>query len=168
MIGTVLLVAVLVCAFLPETVSLAWHLVHGNTVEYESFTIPVPGGWWARSDEDSVTILKLRRLLNRGGSTSSIIVAPFAYPQDRAFDHDEWKRLITESRDKRGFRFVGEKPVQAAGERSYCLTFAASDNPQRLWIGCDFPHHQLSVGLIGNANDAPTLDLVLQEITVRN
>lgn len=153
--------------FLPQLVSVAWHVIHGSSVAYGQFNVPVPWGWVACLKEDSLVVLRMPST-GFGWATRDVVITPLLYPRDRAFEYEVSKRAHVETQLKRGYELRGEKQVQLVSEQNYCLNFAARNDPEDLWILCDFPGHQISIGLIGKKEDSPVLDSVIRGITIRN
>src|SRR5437879_1443571 len=163
-----IIVTILACVFLPEVVSLVWHLVHGKTARFHEWEVPVPWGWRAFSGQGMLIVQRIHRAYYRRGEFSEVIVAPLISPPNHAFEYEKWKPATIRVKLKGGYDFVAEHRIHLGGQEGYGLSFAASQNPDRLRVTCVVPNHRLAIDFIGDPTYAPVFDSITRHITGSN
>jgi hypothetical protein len=150
----------LTVAFLPEILSARWHFLHGNSVQFGAWEIPVPWGWRELKVKDSVVVGRIER-----ETPSDVIVGNLDLPVGTEVEIERWrKRSIQGDTLKPGFRFISENAAQLDGEISSCLTFAGVDHPNGLWIHCIFPVHRLDIQYVGTESHSGILNSIIKGI----
>jgi hypothetical protein len=152
---------VLSVVFLPEVASFGWHLLHGDSVEFLVWEVPVPWGWRELQDNKSIIVQRIGRWNN---TPSDAIVTTFDLPVGVAMDTKELKKGLIETQLKEGRRLMSEDEVQLDGEMGSCLTFGEDEHTSTRWIHCDFPVHRLSVGYIGTERHSHILRSIIKGI----
>src|SRR6202043_1453532 len=142
-------VLLLVCStlfrpFLPEVVSVGWHALHGNAVQFGAWEIPVPWGWRGLSVKDTLVVGKIQEQGSGDYQTSDVIIGNLKLAVGAAIDRKNWKK-VSEDNLKPDYQFSSENDVQMDGETGFCFTFVGIDHSERLWIDCVFPIHRLSI-----------------------
>jgi hypothetical protein len=160
----IIIVGFLALVFLPEVVSVSWHLFHGNFARFHEWEVPVPLGWRAFTGEDTLVVQRLHRFYFRRGAFSEVVVAPLILPPNHTFEYENWKNAIIQTQLKYGYQFTNERTIHLEGHEGYCFVFRVNQNAQRLWITCDVPELHLSVGFIGDQTHASALDSTIQRI----
>jgi hypothetical protein len=163
--GIAVFLTLLACVFLPEVVSLAWHLIHGSSARFHQWEVPVPWGWRAFTGEDTLIVQRMHRSYFRPGAFSEVIVGYLPLSVRGSYDYDKQKRSLVEHKGRDGYQLIGEHRVRVDAQEGYCFSFAALSNAQRLWITCAIPNHHLSVGFIGDQGYSYVLDSIIQHIT---
>jgi hypothetical protein len=148
--------------FLPEVVSVYWHVVHGKSARFHEWRVPVPMGWWAFAGEGKLIIQRMNRSVDRD---STVVVGDL--PESGFYDYEKRKRSLIETISKGGYQFVEERKVGVAGGEGYCFVFAPIHNAGhiRIRITCDVPQRRLFIDFSGAAAHAATFDSIIQHIT---
>jgi hypothetical protein len=164
---SVILISIAACVFLPEVVSLSWHLTHGNFARFHEWDVPVPWGWSSFTTEDTLIVHRIHRFGFRSRAFSQVTVFPLAFPPNRKFEPEQWQKITIETQFRRGFRFVSMSRIRLDGKDGSCFAFAALEDARRRLITCDFPDLNLSVGFTGDQSYASTLDSVIEHMNRR-
>jgi hypothetical protein len=151
----------LICVFLPEIVSVGWHVFHGNSVKFMVWEVPVPWGWRELKGDKFIVIQRLERW---NSPPSDAVVTTLDLPVGSAIDHEQWKKARIETELKKERHFMSESEVQLDGEKGFCFTFAGTERADRRWIDCSFPIHGLSIGYIGTDAHSQVLNLIIPKI----
>lgn len=162
-----IILTLLACVFLPEVVSLLWHLTHGTSASFQQWQVPVPWGWRAFGTEQMLIVQRMHRFYYRPGAFSQVIIVPLVFPPDFKFNYEKWKALAIDKELRSGHQFVSERRILLSGQEGYCFSFSESQDPQRLSIRCDVPGHELSFGFAGDKTYAPTFDSIIQRVKRR-
>jgi hypothetical protein len=149
-------------SLLPEFLAFGWHILHGNSVQFEAWAIPVPWGWREVKYEDSIFVQKLERGPQDSYVTSAVILGKQHMPVDAVVDHESLKRAMIEHNP--GHRYISESELEMDGETGFCFNFVDSDSSQRLLIDCLFPIHRLSIQYVGMKSRSQILDSIVQSI----
>ena len=163
----VVAVSVGVAIFLPEAVSLAWHLTHGTRADFRGVTMSVPLGWWAFERENSLIIQKMGHTLLGEPHAQDMILRPLDLPGDSVADDEKLKAAKIAIQRGQGYAFIAERQFPVGQEDSYCDYFHKLDDNQNLRITCDVPSLKLSVDFFGDASYAPALERALGTIRRR-
>jgi hypothetical protein len=150
---------------LPEVVSTAWHLVHGNSARFRVLEIPVPDGWWAFTSKGTLIVQKMERSTNQD---SEVIVNDLPLPAGEVYDYDKEKTLSVKRMLKEGYRLQEERMSHMAGEDCFCLFFSDVRDTRRIRITCDIPNYRLFLYFVGDHRYAPVFDSITQHILKRD
>lgn len=152
LIATLLVLAI----FLPEVVSAGWHIAHGRTVNYRSWKIVVPFGWYAMSRTEGMSVERMSELPWKNPPVATFLPVHFAktFPFDK--EYGLYAREQASTLKAWDYVLVGQQDVQIAGKDGRCWTFNNRQNHNDLWIACIVPKDLTSVDFQGskaNAND---------------
>lgn len=159
--GAAIVLVSLVSAFLPNLSALSWHIFHGNSIQFQSWEVPVPWGWRALAQPGFIVLLKVARSDYR---SSEVIVTTIRIPPGRTIDPAKLKKAKIENELKSGRHFLSDRETQMDGEKGTCLTFASYGQADDRRVTCDFPTHGLSVGYIGPEENTHYLDQIIVNI----
>ncbi len=148
--------------FLPEVVSVYWHVVHGKSARFHEWEVPVPMGWRAFAGEGTLIVQKMNRSVDRD---SEVVVG--GLPESGFYDYEKRKGSLIEIISKDGYQFVEERKVRVAGAEGYCFSFSPIHNagPGRIRITCDVPQRRLFLDFTGDPAHAAVFDSIIQHIT---
>jgi hypothetical protein len=163
--GAVVVCSVLVPIFLPEVVSVGWHLFYGKFAKFGVWEFPVPQGWWAIKGKDTLVIQKMARW---DMSDSEIIVLLLNFRPSDTIVREKWENAYTETESKDGYDFSSEREFRLDGETSLCLVFTAKSNAERRRIECAFPIHRLLIEYTGDKANFRDFDSVIQHVRASN
>jgi hypothetical protein len=148
--------------FLPEFAAFGWHILHGNSVQFEAWEIPVPWGWREVKYENSIFVQKVERGPQDGYVASEVILGNLHQPVGVVVEHERLKRAMIEL--NQNYRYITETKLEMDGETGFCFNFVGSDASQRLLIDCSFPIHRLSIQYMGMKSRSQILDSIVQNI----
>ena len=161
LLGGVLALAVVSIVFLPETVSLGWHLLHGNRATFKGVSMPVPFGWWAACGADTLSISKLSHSLLGETQGQFITVIPLHLPSSLGPDDPRLSAGTIETQVKAGYTLLSQIRVLVEGENATCYVFRGSENTESVRAICQFAPLDLYVNYVGTERDLATLRRVL-------
>lgn len=150
----------LVVIFLPELVGWAWHMVYGDAASYRGWTVPVPGGWFATRQGESLTLARMLRFPLRQ-VTPTIVFLPMHVDSDFAFDPRTWQNAQVSIQNQRGYRLAATRLLVMAGEPAYCWEFVRRGDNSQWWITCLMPAERLSADFSGQHDFAGALYAIL-------
>lgn len=159
--GLLVTCAVLVRAFLPDFVAFGWHILHGDSVQFEAWEIPVPWGWREIKYEDLVIVQKLERGQD-GYIGSEVTVGTLHLPIGAVLETEKLRTAMIEHNP--GYQYLSESDLEMDGETGPCFNFLGSDASHRLLIDCSFPIHRLSIQYLGLSSRSQILASVAQNI----
>jgi hypothetical protein len=162
---TLLLIAclIVVAAFLPELVGASWHLVHGNSAHYRDWDIPVPTGWFAVNQGESLAVERMLRFA-LWQDAPMVVFLPVHVTSNYVFDRNVWEEEQVKIQVKKGYRLSSTRDIQVAGQAGYCWEFAQAADPARLWITCVLPAERLSADFSGDRSYAAAFYALLPGI----
>jgi hypothetical protein len=163
LLGAAFIVVIGLC-FLPEVISISWHLVHGKSAQFHQWEVPVPKGWWAFTREGSLVVQKMNDSADRD---SEMTVNDLGLPIGATYDSEKQRSALVEQMSKVGYVQVEEQLTRLAGEGCFCLSFSAARDPHRIRITCDVPNHRLFVYFAGNRTYAPIFYSIIHGVTKR-
>jgi hypothetical protein len=118
----ILIVAVLVNIFLPETITLAWHVRHGFNTRWYDVEVHVPLRYFASEDRDSIMLLStpgyVRAKLSRPHYAILSLSKSSAVHSDQ--DVEMGMARATASFAKNGYRLVQRRATTVAGRPLQC------------------------------------------------
>ena len=142
--GLVLLAAlsIIAVAFLPECVSLVWHVRFGQAVQFRAYLIPVPWPWWAfRGAADDLVVQRMRR--GDPDADSEIMI----YPLDPRIGHEvaieSYENALANRTVLEGYAETGRNIATASGSSATCVEFTSTKRGGTVAAKCV----ALSVGL---------------------
>lgn len=150
-IAAVVLVAAI---FLPVVVSAAWHVAHGRTVNYRSWQVVVPFGWYATSHGEGMSVERMSELPWRKGPTVEFL--PVHFTKTYPFSYDLFGKEQQSTLRAVGYLPLEQRDLQIAGKDGRCWTFENWKKHDQLWIACIVPKDLTSADFIGSkayAND---------------
>lgn len=152
---------------LPAFLSVGWHLLHGNSVRFNTYEVPVPWRYRVLNSGRDAKILHLR---SAGGldnnSASDVIIASLDLPPGRIFDMEKWKETSLRPDHRPGYRYISDRFVALDGEDGKCITFAEISHPNRVNIDCAFPNHGTYIEFDGTKSDSPDLVSIVTKIRI--
>ncbi|MGC1108024.1 MAG: hypothetical protein WA876_15960 [Candidatus Acidiferrales bacterium] len=155
--ATLLLLAVL----LPQVVSAGWHLAHGRTVNYRSWKVAVPFGWYAISQGEGMSVERMSELPWQRNPVATFL--PVHFTRTYPFQYGLFGKEQALTLRARGYLLVEQRNVQVAGKDGRCWTFDNWKNHDQLWIACIVPKDLTSADYIGNKADANAFFSLLTE-----
>jgi hypothetical protein len=158
----VVICGALFVAFLPEFVAFGWHILHGNSVQFEAWEIPVPWGWKETKYENLIFVQKLEGWPQHGFVVSEVVLGNLHLPVGGVLEHERLKRVMIEQ--NADYRYISESQLDLDGETGFCFHFVRSDPTQRLLIDCSYPIHRLSIQYMGMKSRSRVLDSIVQNI----
>ncbi|MFZ0336319.1 MAG: hypothetical protein WBD21_08835 [Candidatus Acidiferrales bacterium] len=151
----VILASLLVAAvLLPQLVSVGWHLAHGRTVNYRTWKVSVPLGWYAMSRGEGMSVERMSELPWQQNPVATFLPVHFtkAYP----FRYDLFAEEQARTMRGMGYLLAEQRNVQVAGKGGRCWTFNSRKSNDQLWITCIVPKDLTSADYEGSkayAND---------------
>ena len=152
-----------VAVFLPELVGLGWHVIYGQEASFHEWRIPVPNGWFATSQGDSLTLERMLHIPLREPSPTVVFLRMHT-GKDLLFRPDIWTSVQTELQNRRGYRLVDMRKVAMNGAPGYCWEFEKRQDTSRWWITCLVPSQRLSADFSGQHVFAGAFYRILPQI----
>lgn len=162
-----IVLTILARVFLPEVVSVGWHLIHGNFARFHEWEVPVPWGWRSFTAEDTLIVQRMHRFYFRHNAFSQVMVGVLPVSAQGTYDYEKQKRSLVEHAGKEGYQFIGEHRIRLEVQDGYCISFLTIRSARRMWITCDVPELRLTVDFIGDQTYASTLDSIIERIKTR-
>jgi len=152
--GTITIAAVLllIAILLPQVVSAGWHLAHGGTVNYRSWQVVVPFGWYATSHGEVLSVERMSELPWQ--KHSAVEFQPVHFSKTYPFSYDLFGKEQALTLRSAGYLLAGQRDVQVAGKDGRCWTFKSRKTNEQLWIACIVPKDFTSADYIGDASYA--------------
>ncbi len=164
---TIVLCAIAACtllsyALLPEVLSVSWRFLHGNSVRFGAWEVPVPWGWYREiNGKDAIDLQRAERWSPSEYPSSDLIIGDLNLPAGAEFDIEKWKRGSIKDSTESGYRFPSINTAQLDNEVSTCVTVSERDHADRLWIHCVFPVHRLDIQYMGTKTHSQGLDFII-------
>lgn len=154
--GTIAISAVLllVAILLPQVVSAGWHLAHGRTVNYRSWQVAVPFGWYATSHGEVLSVERMSEIPWQKHPVAEF--QPVHFSKSYFFSYDLFGKEQALTLRSRGYLLMEQRDMQVAGRDGRCWTFDNRQNRSEVWIACIVPKDLTSADYTGNvayAND---------------
>ena len=159
-IGTLLAIAV----FLPEVVGIGWHMIYGKEASYREWRIPVPNGWFAARQGESLTLERMLLFPVRG-LTPTVVFLPMHTARNLRFDARIWTQAQVHLQGRRGYRLADKRNIQMGGAPGYCWEFVKRKDDSLWWITCMVPSERLSADFSGGHSFAGAFYSILPRIT---
>jgi hypothetical protein len=161
LLALVVVSMLLIVVFLPEVVSVGWHVLHGSSTKFLVWEVPIPWGWRELKADKLLVIQKVGRW---NSPPCDAIVTTLDLPLGSDVDIEQLKKGRLETELKNGRQLISESEVHLDGEVSVCLTFRGDEQSDLRWIDCDFPIHRLSVGYRGTKEQSRILNVIIPNI----
>ena len=140
--------ALLLAIFLPQVVSAGWHIIHGRTVNYRSWKVVVPSGWYAMSHGEGMSVERMSELPWQQHPEVNFLPVHFA--KTYQFQYEVFEKAQERTVRAMGYVPLRERDIQVAGQDGRCWTFDKYKNHDQLWIACIVPKDLTSADYIGN------------------
>lgn len=166
---TAALVAFLAISFNPAIRIAAWHLRHGNTLNWEGASLNVPWGWYTRLDGRHATITKLSlTVFSKNSAPAAADFSPVAVPPKsdaeresayQAFPSVYWNYLVADRDQMSG-------PIQrGSGEgRATCMETIHKDAEKGITVYCLAHGGTLYATFVGDPKELDTFYKILDEV----
>lgn len=154
-------VLLLVAILLPQVVSAGWHLAHGRTVNYRSWQVTVPFGWYATNHGEVLSVERMPEFPWQ--RHSSVEFQPVHFAKNFPFSYELFGKEQALTLRGGGYLLTGQRDVQVAGKDGRCWTFDNQRHHDQLWIACIVPKDFTSADFIGNKSYADQFFSLLQE-----
>ena len=156
-------IALLVVAvFLPEVVSAAWHVAHGETVTFRGWKVNVPFEWYARSQGEDMTVERMTRFSWLPHPVA--VFQPVHFTHKYHFQPDVYAKEQAIVMKGKGYLPSGQRTLEIAGASGQCWTFDSSRSLNNVWISCIVPAELTSADYTGPKNYAANFFSLLQQI----
>jgi len=146
---TTAVVLLLVAALLPQVVSAGWHLAHGRTVNYRSWQVVVPFGWYATSHGEVLSVERMSEIPWQKHPAAEF--QPVHFSKTYPFSYDLFGKEQALTLRSAGYSLTGQRDVHVADKDGRCWTFENRKNRELLWIACIVPKDFTSADYIGDA-----------------
>jgi hypothetical protein len=143
-----LLVLLLGAILLPQVVSAGWHIAHGRTVNYRSWKVVVPFGWYAISRGPGMSVERMAELPWQKAPVATFL--PVYFTKTYPFSYDLFGKEQQRTLRAMGYLLLEQRDVRVAGQDGRCWTFDKYKNHNQLWIACIVPKDLTSADYIGN------------------
>lgn len=162
--GVTIAVLLSIAIFLPEIVGFGYHAIYGPEASFREWRIPVPGGWFATRQGDSLT---LERMLHipLGEPAPTVVFLRMHTGKNLPFQPDIWTSVQVNLQKRRGYRLVDMRNVAMGGAQGYCWEFEKRQDASRWWITCLVPSERLSADFSGQHAFADAFYRILPQIT---
>ncbi|HEV2288165.1 MAG TPA: hypothetical protein VGR81_04355 [Candidatus Acidoferrales bacterium] len=151
-----------VAVFLPEVVSAAWHVAHGETVTFRGWKVNVPFEWFARSQGEDMTVERMTRLSWLPHPV--VVFEPSHFTRQYHFQSDVYAKSEALVMKGKGYLPSGQRTLEIAGADGLCWTFDSSASPNNVWISCIVPKELTSADYSGPKDYAASFFSLLQQI----
>ncbi len=148
----------------PTIVATAWHLLHGDSITYKTWEVPVPKGWYAASKGEMLIVTRMARFRERGNGPN-IALLSLPIPAGSAPTSHRLKRAEIEVFSKNGYVFTGGRAIRLGNHEGYCLEFVRRDNRDYIRITCKVLTDQLGVDFEGYRTFVADFYSVLQGVS---
>ncbi len=162
--ATVIATLLAIAIFLPQLVGIGWHVIYGKQASYREWQIPVPWGWFATRQGESLTLERML-LFPRQGATPTVVFLPMHITKNFPFDADVWTEVQVNLQGRRGYRLASTRTIRMGGAPGYCWEFVKRDDQSHWWITCLVPSERLSADFSGEHSFAGDFYSILPGIT---
>jgi hypothetical protein len=159
-------IAVICSLCLPQLAWMASYVIHGGSVAYKQFDLPIPPGWVVHPSDDSLLFMRMPRFTYERWPEDYIFVSEFIFPKDRTFER--WEKAFIQVHTERGYTLQQQVPSHLLSEQRECLVFVVPNNSNNLSIECPFPNSQLSIGFQGEGERSGALYPMIAGVVARN
>lgn len=156
---SILACALVVSLFLPVSVSVYWHMRHGNTTYFHGSAIPIPWGWWPSNDDDELVIQKSIWTYDRSNPTM-ILVLNLNF--NRAVNVDVFKEGLLRDLSKQGYVLRSDRDIHVGTDS--CLEFNSKTQRRNIRISCWSWKAHLSLDLFGRDSDIQSFYSVVSRV----
>lgn len=153
----VLAAILLVCAtLLPQVVSAGWHIAHGRTVNFRTWKVAVPFGWYAVSRGEGMSVERMSELPWKTPTVATFLPVHFSKAFRFDKEYDLYAKEQASTLKAWDYSLVTQRDVQIAGKDGRCWTFKNRKNSDQLWIACIVPEDLTSADYVGSTAYADT------------
>lgn len=149
--------------FLPEVVSAGWHMIHGRSVRFRDWNIPVPFGWYATHSGEGVALERMLRFSLWHNAPVAVFL-PVHFGKAFHFQYELFGAEQTRVLDKRGYVFKAQRDFRAAGQDGRCWVYSKVKDPSQRWIACIFPEEMFSADFTGSQTYAAQFYSILSRV----
>jgi hypothetical protein len=149
---------------LPELVGFGWHMIYGKEASFREWRIPVPTGWFATRQGESLTLEHMLHFPLRE-PTPTVVFLPMHVTKSFPFNASIWATVQVELQGQRGYRLASTRNILMGGAPGYCWEFVKRQDDSRLWITCLAPSERLSADFSGQHAFAGAFYGILPRIT---
>lgn len=160
-IGLVLIIGAV--TYFPEVATTGYHLIHGGSVRFHEWIIPVPQGWWTFKHDESLIVQKIRK---KADDDPIVVVGPFTLAQGSVFNQEKSKTALIKNEAGRGYEFLSQSIVKFGPYTGVCFWFTASENSHRLSTTCVIPEGRLSVTFVGDQSYRTEFNQIIEHMKV--
>jgi len=153
-----------IAIFLPELVGFGWHAIYGKQASYREWQIPVPTGWFATRQGESLTLERMLHFPMRE-QTPTVVFLPMHITKNFPFDANLWTEVQVNLQGRRGYRLEATRNIQMGGAPGYCWEFVKRQDISHWWITCLVPSERLSADFSGQHSFAGAFYSILPQIT---
>ena len=108
-----------IAIFLPELVGFGWHAIYGREASFRQWQIPVPEGWFATRQGESLTLERMLHIPLREPSPTVVFLRMHT-GKNIPFQADIWTSVQVELQKRRGYRLLDMRNVAMGGAPGYC------------------------------------------------
>ncbi len=144
----ILAVLLLAALLLPQLVSAGWHLAHGRTVNYRTWKVEVPFGWYAISRGEGMSLERMSQFPWQQNPVATFL--PMHFAKTYAFRYDLFAQEQEGTLRAMGYLFAEQRDVRVAGKDGRCWIFDHRKNHDQLWIACVVPKDLTSADYEGS------------------
>jgi hypothetical protein len=123
-IGALLIVLVVVPLLGP-----CWHLLYGDAISFQGWTLPVPKGFYVRKSRNGPVMWKQTfgvPFFNASYGHISFFLRPPKQPFSFERDYIQFKNGLAQDANEKGYKLTSERTVSVGKEPAYCLEFRRS------------------------------------------
>jgi hypothetical protein len=160
-VGSILIFVLVGAFFLPELVSMYWHLRHGNSTTFHGWSVNVPRGWWASTRDDQLILQKTLRLYDRA-DWPTIVVGSLS--PGKPVGPEALREALIHTLSREGYIFQQDRTIRIGNDVGYCEHFIAGNDSEAIRISCDSLGAQLSLDLFGRQFEIESFYSVVGQI----
>jgi hypothetical protein len=120
--------------------STGWHLLHGNSISYAGWKIPVPRGYYARQNRGVPFIWTLSLgapvFRSQYGRLSFYSWQGPAHPFSRDKDYPGFEESVSQAAAESGHQLKSRRTISLGDKSVYCLEFARETRQPRSLVRC--------------------------------
>jgi hypothetical protein len=146
-----------------------WHFLHGDSVDYEGWQLPVPKGFYARTLPGGPTMWK-PTLGVPFFSAPYGHISVFHVPSDRqpfvyARDFQSFSDAISDDARRSGYQFNSNRVVNIGKTAAYCVEFSRSIERPRFLVRCRVENAPIAPFYEGDERYLPDFFSMLEGIS---
>ncbi len=145
-----------------------WHLVHGGSIFYQGWRIPVPEGFYVRNNQKGPKMWKHALgtpILRVPYAVIGIHATPTGHPFRAEADYEHVSKAVTAVAEEEGYQFQSTRAVSGQHSVADCWEFVSTKSKSEVTVRCVVEGTHLFFIYMGYPRYVPSFYSSLRDIS---